>query len=146
MTPIACPFDSLKSLITDLANTSKKQNRYYRYKHQEMLDEGYWGDIVNLKHDGSIVSEIQVKSYYMSYATYEGNLTEFIGDNLINVIRATTGKEPALSHHYYEIMRDITGTYTESEKEKAVKDSYDYLHSFWEGYQEGMVFLAGDVV
>lgn len=137
---IACPFDSLRSLITDLADTAKKRNMFYRYKHQEMLDRGYWGDMVNLIHFQSIVSEVQVKSFYMTYATYEGNLVEFIGEDIVKAIAADTGKEPGHSHVYYEIMRDITGKYSDADKEKAMKESYDYLHSFWQGYQPGMKF------
>lgn len=137
---IACPFDSLRSMITDLANTAKKQSVFYRYKHQEALDRGYWGDIVNLKYDGSLVSEIQVKSYYMAYACYEGDLPALLGDSIISCIRTATGKEPALSHHYYEIIRDITGKYTDKDKEQANKESYDYMLLFWEGYKPGMTF------
>lgn len=139
---IACPFDSLKSLITDLANTAKKKNEFYRYKHQEMLDRGYWGDMVNLKHAGSIISEIQVKSHFMSYATYEGDLQALLGDSIINSVRTITDKDPGGSHHYYEIIRDITGKYSEAEKAQALKDSYDYLHAFWESYQPGMIFYT----
>lgn len=137
---ISCPFDSLKVLIPDLANTAKKRNMFNRYKHQEMLDRGYWGDMVNLNHHGNIVSEIQVKSYYMTYATYEGNLVEFIGEDVVKDIAAKTGKEPGRSHVYYEIMRDITGKYSDADKEKAMKESYDYLRSFWQDYQPGMKF------
>lgn len=139
---IACPFDSLRSLITDLANTAKAKNQFYRYKHQETLDIGYWGDIVNLIHAGVIVSEIQVKSYNMSYATYEGDLQALLGDSIISSVRATTGKEPGGSHHYYEIIRDITGKYSDAEKAQATKDSYEYLHAFWDGYQPGMNFYT----
>lgn len=139
---IACPFDSLRSLITDLANTAKKKNEFYRYKHQEMLDRAYWGDMVNLKHVGAVISEIQVKSHFMSYATYEGDLQALLGDSIIASVRAATGKEPGGSHHYYEIIRDITGKYTDAEKAQALKDSYEYLHSFWESYQPGMIFYT----
>lgn len=137
---IACPFDSLRPLITDLANTAKRKNIFNRYKHQEMLDRGYWGDIVNLQHDGPLVSEIQVKSFFMTYATYEGDMNDLLGDSIISSIYSTTGAEPAYSHHYYEIIRDITGKYSEAEKEQAAKDSYDYMLSFWEGYKPGMTF------
>lgn len=137
---IACPFDSLRPLITDLVNTAKKCKIYDRYKHQETLSAGYWGDLMNLQHPGPVISEIQVKSYYMAYATYEGDMTEFLGDSIINSIRSATGAEPAYCHHYYEITRDITGKYSEAEKEQAEKDSYNYMLSFWESYKPGMTF------
>lgn len=139
---IACPFDSLRSLITDLANTAKKKDEFYRYKHQEMLERGYWGDMVNLKHVGDVISEIQVKSHFMSYATYEGDLQALLGDSIIASVRAATGKEPGGSHHYYEIIRDITGKYTDAEKAQAMKDAYDYHRAFWEGYKPGMTFYT----
>lgn len=139
---IACPFDSLKSLITDLANTAKQKNQFYRYKHQEMMDRGYWGDIVNLIHTGTTVSEIQIKSFYMSYATYEGDLQALLGDSIISTIRATTDKEPGGSHHFYEIIRDITGKYSDADKAQAMRDSYEYLNAFWEGYQPGTIFYT----
>lgn len=137
---IACPFDSLKPMITDICNTLKKRDSYLRYKHQEKLKNAYWGDIINPLHYKLLVSEIQVKSFYMAYANFEGDLQALLGDSIINSIRTATGKEPSLDHHYYEITRDITGKYSEAEKEKAAKDSYDYLRSFWEKYEPGMTF------
>lgn len=137
---IACPFDSLRPLITDLANTAKRKNIFNRYKHQESLERGYWGDIVNLQHEGSIISEIQVKSFFMTYATYEGDMNALLGDSIVNSIHTITGKKPGDNHHSYEIIRDITGKYSEAEKAQAAKDAYDYMLSFWEGYKPGMTF------
>lgn len=137
---IACPFDSLRPLITDLANTAKRLNLFNRYKHQETLSSAYWGDLINLQHAGPVISEIQVKSFFMAYATFEGDMKAFLGDSIISSIHSITGAEPAYSHHYYEISRDITGKYSEAEKEQAAKDSYDYMHAFWERYEPGMTF------
>lgn len=75
---IACPYDSLHSMITDLVRTAKKKGMFKKYRHQAYLDRGYWGDMVILNH-GVIGSEIQVKSFYMAYANFDGNIVDFLG-------------------------------------------------------------------
>ena len=47
---IACPYDSLHSMITDLVQTAKKKGMFKKYKHQSYLDRGYWGDMIILNH------------------------------------------------------------------------------------------------
>ena len=139
---IACPFDSLENMITDIANTAKRQNRFYRYNHQETLATGYWGDIVNLQYP-DIVSEIQIKSFWMAYGTYgnEPELTRaFLGDSIYYTIQNATHLEASQSHVFYEIDRDITGRYSEEEKAINRQANYDYCHAFWEKYIEGMTF------
>ena len=78
---IACPYDSLHSMITDLVQTARKKGIFKMYRHQAYLDRGYWGDMVILNH-GAICSEIQVKSFYMTYANYEVNIMDFIGEEI----------------------------------------------------------------
>lgn len=136
---IACPFDSLHSMISDLVDTATKKGIFKKYKHQEYLDRGYWGDMVLLNY-GEISSEIQIKSYYMAYANYEGDIRALIGDSIYNAIREATGLEACMSHHYYEIIRDITGRYSEEEKVRATEENVKYLKAFWEDYEEGVRF------
>lgn len=136
---IACPYDSLHFMITDLVNTAKKKGLFKYYKHQEYVDRGYWGDMVILDH-GVIGSEIQVKSFYMAYANYEGDIIGFIGDSIFNEIKKETGLQPCMSHRYYEIIRDVTGKYSDDEKRKAVEENVKYLKAFWEDYEEGVRF------
>lgn len=136
---IACPYDSLHSMITDLVQTAKKKGMFKKYKHQAYLDRGYWGDMVILDH-GVIGSEIQVKSFYMAYANFDGNIVDFLGEDICAQIKNDTGKESGMSHHYYEIIRDISGKYSVEDKMKAAGENTKYLRSFWEDYEKGVTF------
>ncbi len=136
---IACPYDSLHSMITDLVQTAKKKGIFKKYKHQSYLDRGYWGDMVILNH-GIVTSEIQVKSFYMAYANFDGNVVDFLGDDVCTEIKNETGLESGMSHHYYEIIRDATGKYSWEDKNKAMEENTKYLHCFWEGYERETVF------
>ena len=136
---IACPYDSLHSMITDLVQTAKKKGIFKKYKHQSYLDRGYWGDMVILNH-GMVTSEIQVKSFYMAYANFDGNVVDFLGDDVCTEIKNETGLESGMSHHYYEIIRDATGKYSWEEKNKAMEENTKYLQCFWEDYEKGTSF------
>lgn len=136
---IACPYDSLHSMITDLVQTAKKKGIFKKYKHQSYLDRGYWGDMVILNH-GMVTSEIQVKSFYMAYANFDGNVVDFLGDDVCTEIKNETGLESGMSHHYYEIIRDATGKYSWEDKNKAMEENTKYLQCFWEGYERETVF------
>ena len=136
---IACPYDSLHSMITDLVRTAKKKGMFKKYRHQAYLDRGYWGDMVILNH-GVIGSEIQVKSFYMAYANFDGNIVDFLGEDICAQIKNNTGEESGMSHHYYEIIRDISGRYTEEEKMRAADENTRYLRNFWEDYKKGVTF------
>ena len=136
---IACPYDSLHSMITDLVQTAKKKGIFKKYKHQSYLDRGYWGDMVILNH-GMITSEIQVKSFYMAYANLDVNMVDFLGEDICTKIKNETGLESGMSHHYYEIIRDISGKYTTEEKNKAIEENTKYLQCFWEDYEKGTRF------
>ena len=136
---IACPYDSLHSMITDLVQTAKKKGIFKKYKHQSYLDRGYWGDMVILNH-GMVTSEIQVKSFYMAYANFDGNVVDFLGDDVCTEIKNETGLESGMSHHYYEIIRDATGKYSREDKNKAIEENTKYLQCFWEDYEKGTRF------
>lgn len=136
---IACPYDSLHSMITDLVQTAKKKGIFKKYKHQSYLDRGYWGDMVILNH-GMVTSEIQVKSFYMAYANFDGNVVDFLGDDVCTEIKNETGLESGMSHHYYEIIRDATGKYSWEDKNKAMEENTKYLQCFWEDYEKGTSF------
>ena len=136
---IACPYDSLHSMITDLVQTAKKKGMFKKYKHQSYLDRGYWGDMIILNH-GMVTSEIQVKSFYMAYANLDVNMVDFLGEDICTKIKNETGLEPGMSHHYYEIIRDVTGKYSREDKNKAMEENTKYLQCFWEDYEEGVTF------
>ena len=136
---IACPYDSLHSMITDLVQTAKKKGIFKKYKHQSYLDRGYWGDMVILNH-GMVTSEIQVKSFYMAYANFDGNVVDFLGDDVCTEIKNETGLESGMSHHYYEIIRDATGKYSWEDKNKAMEENTKYLQCFWEDYERETEF------
>ena len=110
-TTIVAGWDSteIKPVINYLVTTATERNFFGRYKHQTS-DYGYWGDIVNLQFD-KLMTEIQVKTYGMFYASQEEALVRsVIGDSLYTVIRTKSGVEPGLSHYYYEIMRADTSS------------------------------------
>ena len=136
---IACPYDSLHSMITDLVQTAKKKGIFKKYKHQSYLDRGYWGDMVILNH-GMVTSEIQIKSFYMAYANLDVNMVDFLGEDVCTKIKNETGLESGLSHHYYEIIRDVTGKYSREDKNKAIEENMKYLQCFWEDYEKGTRF------
>lgn len=136
---IACPYDSLHSMITDLVQTAKKKGMFKKYKHQSYLDRGYWGDMIILNH-GMVTSEIQVKSFYMAYANLDVNMVDFLGEDICTKIKNETGLEPGMSHHYYEIIRDVTGKYSREDKNKAMEENTKYLQCFWEDYEKGVTF------
>ena len=136
---IACPYDSLHSMITDLVQTAKKKGMFKKYKHQSYLDRGYWGDMIILNH-GMVTSEIQVKSFYMAYANLDVNMVDFLGEDICTKIKNETGLEPGMSHHYYEIIRDVTGKYSREDKNKAMEENTKYLQCFWEDYEKGTSF------
>lgn len=138
-TTITCPYDSLEVMITDLVNTAKSKNLFLRYKHQEVLERSYWGDIVNLQYKG-MYCEIMVRSFCMAYATNNSNMDQLLGDSLMAVIHEKTQQEASRGHYFYEVVRDITGRYSEEEKAQAIRDSYEYYLHFWEAYQPGTVF------
>ena len=136
---IACPYDSLHSMITDLVQTAKKKGIFKKYKHQSYLDRGYWGDMVILNH-GMVTSEIQIKSFYMAYANLDVNMVDFLGEDVCTKIKNETGLESGMSHHYYEIIRDTTGKYSWEDKNKAIEENTKYLQCFWEDYEKGTRF------
>lgn len=136
---IACPYDSLHSMITDLVQTAKKKGMFKKYKHQSYLDRGYWGDMVILNH-GMVTSEVQVKSFYMAYANLDVNMVDFLGEDICTKIKNETGLESGMSHHYYEIIRDVTGKYSWEDKEKAIEENTKYLQCFWEDYEKETEF------
>ena len=136
---IACPYDSLHSMITDLVQTAKKKGMFKKYKHQSYLDRGYWGDMIILNH-GMVTSEIQVKSFYMAYANLDVNMVDFLGEDICTKIKNETGLESGMSHHYYEIIRDATGKYSREDKNKAMEENTKYLQCFWEDYEKGTSF------
>jgi hypothetical protein len=76
----------------------------------------------------------------MTYANYEGNIVDFLGEEICTEIKNETGKESGMSHHYYEIIRDITGKYSIEDKIKAGEENTKYLMSFWEDYKKGTRF------
>jgi hypothetical protein len=45
-----------------------------------------------------------------------------------------------MSHHYYEIIRDVTGKYSREDKSKAIEENTKYLQCFWEDYERGTRF------
>ncbi len=99
----------IQPVIDYLVSTATERSFFGRYKHQ-ISDYGYWGDIVNLKYE-KLMTEIQVKTYGMFYASQEeGLVRSVLGDNLYNYIHTKTGVEPGLSHHYYEIIRADTSS------------------------------------
>lgn len=136
---IACPYDSLHSMITDLVQTAKKKGIFKKYKHQSYLDRGYWGDMVILNH-GMVTSEIQIKSFYMAYANLDVNMVDFLGEDICTKIKNETGLESGMSHHYYEIIRDVTGKYSWEDKNKAIEENTKYLQYFWEDYEKETEF------
>lgn len=136
---IACPYDSLHSMITDLVQTAKKKGIFKKYKHQSYLDRGYWGDMVILNH-GMVTSEIQIKSFYMAYANLDVNMVDFLGEDVCTKIKNETGLESGMSHHYYEIIRDVTGKYSREDKNKAIEENTKYLQCFWEDYERETEF------
>lgn len=110
-TTIVAGWDSIeiKPVINYLVATATERGFFGRFKHQTS-DYGYWGDIVNLKFE-KLMTEIQVKTYGMFYASQEEALVRsVIGDSLYNVIHTKSGVEPGLSHYYYEIMRADTSS------------------------------------
>jgi hypothetical protein len=112
-TTIAAGWDSveIKPVISYLVETSTKRGIFDRYKHQTS-DYGYWGDLVNLGF-GNLVTEIQVKTYGMFYASYPENIARSVlGDSIYTFISNKTKVEPGLSHHYYEIIRADTSSAT----------------------------------
>jgi len=128
-TTIVAGWDSteLKPVINYLIETSTERGFFGRYKHQTS-DYGYWGDIVNLKFE-KLMTEVQVKTYGMFYATQEEALVRsVIGDSLYTFIHTKSGVEPGLSHHYYEIMRADTSSAATVEHYK--KLSIEYYNRF----------------
>lgn len=126
-TTIVAGWDSteLQPVITYLVETSTERTTFGRYKHQTS-DYGYWGDIVNLKFE-RLMTEIQVKTYGMFYASQEeGLVRSVIGDSLYMVIHDKTGVEPGLSHYYYEIMRADTSSTATIEYYKQLAIDYHY--------------------
>ena len=110
-TTIVAGWDSIeiKPVIDYLVQTSTEMNFFGRYKHQTS-DRGYWGDIVNLKYE-RLLTEIQVKTYGMFYASQEEDIARSVlGDSIYTVIYTKTGVEPGLSHYYYEIIRADTSS------------------------------------
>lgn len=110
-TTIVAGWDSMeiKPVIDYLVQTSTERGFFGRYKHQTS-DRGYWGDIVNLQY-GRLMTEVQVKTYGMFYASQEEDVARSVlGDSIYTVIYTKTGAEPGLSHYYYEIIRADTSS------------------------------------
>lgn len=58
-----------------------------------------------------LMTEIQVKTYGMFYASQEESIERgVLGDEIYNFIHTKSGEEPGLSHYYYEIMRADTSS------------------------------------
>ena len=126
---IAAGWDSteIKPVIEYLVQASKEQNQFWRYKHQTS-DYGYWGDIVNLQYDNKFVTEIQVKTYGMFYASHNEDVARSVlGDSIYMVIYTKTEAEPGLSHYYYEIMRADTSSTATIEYYKQLSIKYHAL-------------------
>jgi hypothetical protein len=87
-----------------------------------------------------VTSEIQVKSFYMAYANLDVNMVDFLGEDICTKIKNETGLESGMSHHYYEIIRDVTGKYSREDKNKAIEENTKYLQCFWEDYEKGTRF------
>ena len=115
--------EEIKPVIDYLVDQSKERGFFGRYKHQTS-DYGYWGDIINLQYE-SLMTEIQVKTYGMFYASQEEAMVRsVIGDELYNYIHDKTGVEPGKSHIYYEIMRADTSSAATVEKYKQLAIEY----------------------
>ena len=117
--------EEVQPAIDYLKEKAEERGFFGRYKHQTS-DYGYWGDIVNLKYE-KLMTEIQVKTYGMFYASQEEELVRsVIGDELYNYIREKSGVEPGLSHHYYEIMRADTSSAATIAHYKKLSIDYHY--------------------
>ena len=124
-TTIVAGWDSMeiKPVIDYLVQTSTERNFFGRYKHQTS-DRGYWGDIVNLKYE-RLMTEIQVKTYGMFYASQEEDIVRSVlGDSIFTVIYTKTGVEPGLSHYYYEIIRADTSSAATKEHYRQLSIEY----------------------
>ncbi len=124
-TTIAAGWDSLeiKPVISYLVETSTERNLFGCHRHQTS-DYGYWGDVVNLKFE-RLVTEIQVKTYGMFYASYPEEVAHgVLGDSIYTIIRTSTGAEPGLSHYYYEIIRSDTSSAATVEHYKQLTNAY----------------------
>ena len=124
-TTIVAGWDSMeiKPVINYLIQTSTRQGFFGRYKHQT-TDRGYWGDIVNLKY-GRLMTEIQVKTYGMFYASQDEDVARSVlGDSIYMVIYTKTGVEPGLSHYYYEIIRADTSSAATKEHYRQLSIQY----------------------
>ena len=124
-TTIVAGWDSIeiKPVIDYLVQTSTERNFFGRYKHQTS-DRGYWGDIVNLKYE-RLLTEIQVKTYGMFYASQEEDIARSVlGDSIYTVIYTKTGVEPGLSHYYYEIIRADTSSAATKEHYRQLSIEY----------------------
>ena len=127
-TTIVAGWDSMeiKPVIDYLVQTSTERNFFGRYKHQTS-DRGYWGDIVNLKYE-RLMTEIQVKTYGMFYASQEEDIVRSVlGDSIFTVIYTKTGVEPGLSHYYYEIIRADTSSAATKEYYRQLSIKYHAL-------------------
>ena len=127
-TTIVAGWDSMeiKPVIDYLVQTSTERNFFGRYKHQTS-DRGYWGDIVNLKYE-RLMTEIQVKTYGMFYASQEEDIVRSVlGDSIYTVIYTKTGVEPGLSHNYYEIIRADTSSAATKEYYRQLSIKYHAL-------------------
>lgn len=127
-TTIVAGWDSMeiKPVIEYLVQTSTERGFFGRYKHQTS-DRGYWGDIVNLKYD-RLMTEIQVKTYGMFYASQEEDVARSVlGDSIYMVIYTKTGAEPGLSHYYYEIIRADTSSEATKEHYRQLSIKYHAL-------------------
>ena len=127
-TTIVAGWDSMeiKPVIDYLVQTSTERGFFGRYKHQTS-DRGYWGDIVNLKYD-RLMTEIQVKTYGMFYASQEEDVARSVlGDSIYTVIYTKTGTEPGLSHYYYEIIRADTSSEATIEHYRQLSIQYHAL-------------------
>lgn len=127
-TTIAAGWDSteLKPVINYLVEISNEKGLFGRYKHQTS-DYGYWGDIVNLKFE-QLMTEIQVKTYGMFYASNPDSVAHSVlGDSIYTIIRTNTGVEPGLSHYYYEVMRADTSSAATVARYKQLAITYHAL-------------------
>ena len=74
------------------------------------------------------MTEIQVKTYGMFYASQEEDIVRSVlGDSIYTVIYTKTGVEPGLSHNYYEIIRADTSSAATKEYYRQLSIKYHAL-------------------
>lgn len=108
-----CSMGFVTSCATDDLNTAEQ---FEKEMDEAMADARKYA---NLKYD-KLMTEIQVKTYGMFYASQEESIARgVLGDEIYNFIHTKSGEEPGLSHYYYEIMRADTSSAATVEKIQA---------------------------